>query len=127
MGAGFGGERGVLAESIQASLTMFFKTPAITKGLGVTTRIPWKIKPNRSQPRPKRIFQHSYINITALKNWFRKMAANPIAANHDSSCGLQSLHKAAILGTRVLVDYKICTRNVRTWHGRGLRRALIRK
>ena len=31
----------MLAESIQASLTMFFKTPAITKGLGVTTRIPW--------------------------------------------------------------------------------------
>ena len=41
MGAGFGGERGVLAESVQASLTMVFKTPAITKGLGVTTRIPW--------------------------------------------------------------------------------------
>ena len=36
-----GGERGVLAESVQASLTVFFKTPAITQGLGVTTRIPW--------------------------------------------------------------------------------------
>ena len=31
----------MLAESVQASLTMFFKTPAITQGLGVTTRIPW--------------------------------------------------------------------------------------
>ena len=30
----------VLADSVQASLTVFFKTPAITQGLGVSTRIP---------------------------------------------------------------------------------------